>query len=334
MSHPSASDHDFRARRRGALSPTAVSVMAAACLCLVASCTPAENGDVVARVGGREITVGDLLGRLREVRGPSVLVEMIDARLITSAAVQAGIEVGDEELQVRLQRAVAEAGSDADFAVALQQRGQTREQFTEALRLDALLDKLVMAGMAIQDQEVRDFYGEHREEFRLGETVRARMMMFASREDAQAVRDTLGAGGDFDGLARALSTDPGTADRGGEMGWFERDGYAEEITKVAFDLQPGELSQPFQAPDGWVILQVEERKPPGFRPLEEVRAELLARIQRGKLPDLREQWIRRARAEATIRITDDDLREATLELLKSAPAPQPVSLLPVPLPAQ
>ncbi len=301
---------------------------------LLTSCTPDEKAAVVARINGRDITGTDLVNRIRLVRGPSLLVEMIDAQLVTSASADAGIEVSDEELDLRLQRAMAEAGSERDFEATLQQRDLSRPAFLEQLRMDMLLDKLAVADMRIDEQEVLDFYREHATEFKLGERVKARMMLFGTRDDAQAVRDTLDAGGDFEGLASALSTDPGTKDKGGDMGWFERDDYAREISDVAFALKEGIVSDVTEAPDGWVIIKVEGRQPAGQRPLEEVREELLARIRSAKLPFAREGWIRQARADAAITIADSSLREATLELLIHAPAPQPVSLMPVPtLPA-
>lgn len=322
--------------RAGRLSRRAASAYAllACVLCLLAvgSCAPEGESQVVARVGERAITVGDLLARLRAERGPSTLVAMIDEVLIETAAEKEGIVVHPSELDLRLQRAIAECGSERDFAATLQQRGISRDDFLGQLRRDLLLDKLAMAHMQIAEQEVRDFYREHPEQFSHGEQVRARMMLFPTREDAEAVRETLMAGGDFAGLAQALSSDPATRDKGGDMGAFERGDYASAITDVAFALKPGEISEVFQAPDGWVILKVEERLPAARQPLEEVRDRVLAQIRRAKLPDARESWMRHARAQAAITISDEQLRAATLQLLEQAPAPAPVSLLPIPLP--
>jgi len=308
----------------------ALAVVGALAVASLGACTPQQQGRVLARVGDRAITAGDLLAELRRTRGPSTLVEMIDAELIRQGARAAGIEATEAELELRMDRAVAQAGSETDMAALLENRNLTREQFAELLRTDLLLDKLAKATMSLDEQEVKDFYAEHREEYALGEQVRARMILLGSKADAEAVLETLKLGGDFAGLAGALSIDPATKDRGGDMGWFERKDYAQPIADAAFALQPGETSGAIEAPDGWAIVRVEERRGAGHRPFEEVREEIRGRIERVKLPLAREEWIRQARAEATVRIVDPELRAATEALLEHAPPPQPVSMLPVP----
>ncbi len=296
------------------------------------ACTPSERRQVVARVNDLTITTDDLLRELRRSRGPATLVEMIDAELIRQGAEEAGITVAGDELELRMERAMAQAGSEADLEAMLKRRNLTREQFREMLLIDLQLDKLARASMTIDEQEIKDFYAEHREDYAVGAQVKARMMLLGSEADARAILDTLKAGGDFAGLASALSLDPATRDRGGDMGWFERKDYARPIADAAFSLQCGELSEPIEAPDGWVILLVEERRDAGYRPLEEVRDEVRGRIDRAKLPSAREEWIKAARRRATVRITDPELRAATRRILENAPAPEPVSLLPIPPP--
>lgn len=301
-------------------------LLAAVTLSFLAACTPAEQDKrLVATINGQKITVGDLLTKLRRNRGPSVLVEMMDTRLVLAAAAQQGLEVDDDEMRVRLQRAISEVGSEADFEARLDTMKITREKFMERLRVDLLLDKLTRAEMRIHEQEVKDFYREHRREFRRGERVKARMMLFDSREDADTVHEALQQpGSDFAGLARALSTDPATKDRGGDMGYFERADYAGEISDVAFALEVGQLSAVFEAPDGYCILKVEDRKRADTQPLSEVAEEIRARIMVAKLPSARGEWILKVRQAASITIADQELRESTLEVLLHAPPPQPV----------
>lgn len=301
-------------------------LLAAVTLSFLAACTPAEQDKrLVATINGQKITVGDLLTKLRRNRGPSVLVEMMDTQLVLAAAAQQGLEVDDDEMRVRLQRAISEVGSEVDFEARLDTMKITREKFMERLRVDLLLDKLTRAEMRIHEQEVKDFYREHRREFRRGERVKARMMLFDSREDADTVHEALAQpGSDFAGLARALSTDPATKDRGGDMGYFERADYAGEISDVAFALEVGQLSAVFEAPDGYCILKVEDRKRADTQPLSEVAEEIRARIMVAKLPSARGEWILKVRQAASITIADQELRESTLEVLLHAPPPQPV----------
>lgn len=303
-----------------------------AMLAALGSCTPAGQADVVARVDDQTITAADLMHEMRMRYGPSMLVEMIDQMLIHQEAAAAQLSVTDEEMELRWQRALAEAGSAGDLEAILEARDISPEEFRERLHTDLLLDRLVRDSLQIDEQEIADFYHEHQDDYRFGERVRGRMILVSGEENAETIADALEAGGDFEGLARALSIDPATKDDGGDMGWFERRDYAAEIVERAFAMEEGEVSEPFEAPDGWVILKVEGRAEPGVRPMEEVGEEVRGRIIRAKMPFARDEWIAQKRTEAAVRISDADLRDLTLKLLEFAPAPQPVTLMPMPMP--
>ena len=75
-----------------------------------------------------------------------------------------------------------------------------------------------------------------------------------------SVYTALKAGADFEALAKQLSQDPGSAARGGILGWFSRNQMVKEFEDAAFALQPGELSKPVQSPFGWHVIKMKERK--------------------------------------------------------------------------
>ena len=75
-----------------------------------------------------------------------------------------------------------------------------------------------------------------------------------------SVYTALKAGADFEALAKQVSQDPGSAARGGMLGWFSRHQMVKEFEDAAFALQPGEMSQPVLSPFGWHIILMKERK--------------------------------------------------------------------------
>lgn len=81
-----------------------------------------------------------------------------------------------------------------------------------------------------------------------------------------SVYAALQAGADFEALAKQVSQDPGSARRGGVLGWFARNQMVKEFEDAAFALQSGEMSKPFLSPYGWHIVLVKERKQ--FEPFE------------------------------------------------------------------
>lgn len=122
-----------------------------------------------------------------------------------------------------------------------------------------------------------------------------------NRERAEALRKELAGGADFAELARRNSTDPNTASRGGDMGYFAKDTYPELEAALDQLKEPGELTEVFESPYGLHILKLEERKPAGIPPFSEVRERLIEQ--------LREEADQRARLRAVDGIRADMKRE-------------------------
>jgi peptidyl-prolyl cis-trans isomerase SurA len=77
---------------------------------------------------------------------------------------------------------------------------------------------------------------------------------------AEEIRTQLEAGADFEELAKAYSDDPGSKNRGGDLGWFGHGRMVPEFDKAAFALQKGEISEPVRSQFGFHIIQVVDRR--------------------------------------------------------------------------
>ena len=278
---------------------------------------------IVATVNGQEITEDMLVEQLRHGPGPGLLVEMIDERLIRAQAQRRQIQPGPEQVELKLSTATSLCGSLQILEARLEQRGISLEEFKDRLRLDAMLDQIALQEIPVSQTDIEQYRKQHQEEFSHGEQVRAWMIMLETRENAETVAAALAAGGDFAGLAEAFSTDPGTAPQSGDMGYFEREDYAPEIAQVAFELEPGQISDIIQAPDGYCILRVEDRRPARVRPLAQVQDEISARLKQERQAHMRQEWLVEQRKRARLTTRDQPLRKAVERMLDSAPPPQP-----------
>ena len=93
------------------------------------------------------------------------------------------------------------------------------------------------------------------------EQVHARHILVASEDQAKDVLQQLQNGADFTQLAAQLSTDPGSKDKGGDLGWFPRGIMDKRFEDAAFALQPGQLTHVVHGANGYHVIQVLERDP-------------------------------------------------------------------------
>ncbi|MDQ2691601.1 MAG: peptidylprolyl isomerase [Chloroflexota bacterium] len=91
---------------------------------------------------------------------------------------------------------------------------------------------------------------------RTEEQVWARHILVDTEEQAQAIYERLQDGEDFATLAQELSKDTGSGANGGDLGWFGRGAMVSEFETIAFELEVGEISEPFQTDFGYHIIQV------------------------------------------------------------------------------
>ncbi|QDZ92091.1 peptidylprolyl isomerase SurA [Shewanella decolorationis] len=105
----------------------------------------------------------------------------------------------------------------------------------------------------------------------------------------------------FEDLARQYSEDPGSATKGGELGWAEPSIYVPEFAQTLNSLSPDQISEPFRTTHGWHIAQLEERrKTDATDQFNTNRAHQL--IFRRKFNEELQNWLDEMRADAYIEV--------------------------------
>ncbi len=115
------------------------------------------------------------------------------------------------------------------------------------------------------------------------------------------LRSRIIGGDDFATLARAHSDDTGSALKGGDLGWVNPGDTVTEFEEVMSALGPNDVSEPFQSPFGWHIVQVLERR---TQDAADGLLRLKAReaIQRRKAEEATDAWLRQLRDEAYVEL--------------------------------
>jgi peptidyl-prolyl cis-trans isomerase SurA len=119
------------------------------------------------------------------------------------------------------------------------------------------------------------------------------------RDKIADLRKQIEGGADFAKLAAQYSEDPGSKDKGGDLGWNEPKVFTPQFAKVISSLPKGRLSEPFKSEYGWHIVEVQEWR--DYDNTSEYQREQAYRaIFRRKAAIEEEMWMRRLRNEAYI----------------------------------
>lgn len=158
---------------------------------------------------------------------------------------------------------------------SLDQKDETRRRLA-ASRERILGNVLVENHLqdTVNETTIRRMYDEQASLRDRGDEVQARHILVKDEETAKDIYKTLIDGGDFAALAREISEDEGSRDKGGNLGYFTQDMLEDTFTKIAFSTKKGSLSEPFKTEFGWHILQVQDRRKAAQPSFEEMRAEI------------------------------------------------------------
>lgn len=227
-------------------------------LCALPAQAQDDDGDnpVVARVNGSDISASDIafaaaaLGQTfaqvpAEERPQMVLDFLIDMKVLAQAA--------------------EETGLDADPALA------RRVDFyrTSTLR-DLYMEKLIAD--KITEDAVRERYDAEAAQVGPTKEVSARHILVADEDRAKELIVALDGGADFAELAGENSTDPGSAARGGSLGFFGRGQMVPPFEAAAFALAVGEHTKdPVQSRFGYHVIKVDEVRDVPVPAFEEVK---------------------------------------------------------------
>ena len=159
---------------------------------------------------------------------------------------------------------------------SLDQEDETRRRLSAA-RERILGNVLVENHLknTVNETTIRRMYEEQASLRDRGDEVQARHILLKDEETAKEIAKKLNEGGDFAALAREISEDEGSRDKGGNLGYFTNDMLETKFTNVAFTTNKGDISKPFQTEYGWHILQVQNRRKALQPTFEEMRSEIL-----------------------------------------------------------
>jgi len=223
------------------------------------------SGGAIATVNGQAISKSDLDNKLESSpAAKSTLQQMVQEIALDQYAKNNNITVTDDEIAKKEDEIKANFpnGSWSDM---LKQRGLTEADVSNLLRQQILIDKAVGKDIKIDDAQIKAYFDKNHAAFDKPDQVRARHILIPNGPTALATALKVEAllkapGADWNAIAKQYSSDPGSKDKGGELGFFRKGQMVPAFEKVAFSEPVNAISAPVKSPFGYHIIQVEERQ--------------------------------------------------------------------------
>jgi peptidyl-prolyl cis-trans isomerase SurA len=251
---------------------------------------PVNIDKVVAVVGNSAILKSDLYNQKRQLESQGVtfgatplcglLDEMLYQKLLFNQAVIDSIEVSnmqvEQVLERRLRYFIQQIGSREQLEAYY---GKTIEELKDEFRplireqeLSQRMEAQITRNVRITPAEVRHFYRNLpadsipvvESEMELSHIVIMPKIDADEKSEVkrrlEEIRQRILRGESFSTMAILYSEDPGSARKGGELGFYNRGELDPEFEATAFSLRPGEISDVFESQFGMHFMQLIERR--------------------------------------------------------------------------
>ena len=246
--------------------------------------TKLKNGKEVAiKINGENITADDLYDELREKYAKYQIIDDIDKKIFN--VIYKGDKDIEEQVKNQYENYEAQYSQNGQsFDEVLENYGyKNAEEFKSELRLNFQRAKAVEDYIKdnISDKEIQKYYDENY----AGDISAKHILISVSDEvsEEEALKKAkdlikeLNDGADFDTLAKENSNDPGSKDKGGDLGYFGKGQIVQEFEDAAYALKVNEYTkEPVKTSYGYhIILKTGEKEK---KSLKKAKAEIIEKL--------------------------------------------------------
>lgn len=255
----------------------------------------------IAMVNGERITRKAFLDKLESQAGMQILQEMINDTLVAQEAKKAGVSVTEERLEEEMAKVKANLGDQYEYV--LNMYGMTEASLRSTLKANLLAYEISTKDVEVTDEQIKKDYDENPSYYKEPAQVKASHILVRTKEEAKAVLDELKKGADFAQLAKTKSIDPGSAELGGDLGYFSSGQMTEAFEKAAFALSVGQLSGVVESEYGYHVILCTDKKVEKMPTLEEARETIIQKIK-GEQAKSIDTLLLEIKDNSTVTVTD------------------------------
>jgi len=283
------------------------------------------NGDIITmtEVQQREFELestirqqlsGDQLDRALEEFRNTLLVDMINEKLLFQRAMRLGLDL-EQVYQSSLESIMAQNNiqTKEELLALLEQQGMSVQEFRDNLLKynipDIMINLEVRRKISASDEEMRAYYEANVDSFAIPETYTFREIAFLIGEHgkeecmrlAREVIQKVAEGDDFMGLVRTYS-EAASRDQAGLVENLHVEEASPQILEALRHLESGQVSEPVEMSRAVMVLKLESKQDPTGEPFEQVKPQLEAAVKRGKFDAELKAYFKNMWEESHIRV--------------------------------
>lgn len=278
-----------------------------------------------------------------------VVNQMIVQELLNQEAEKRGIKVKNKDVDEAMKKVIDQMGGRDKLLEALKANNISIAEFKKDLKSQVKMRKLANSAgkISVTDKDCEDFYKNNPDKFQNPDKVRASHILLAanpyqigeeiksnskkeiSEKDLKAQVDAKIAEKEalanklakelkadkskFAEYAKKYSEDPGTAQQGGDLGFFAKDTMVPEFANVAFNSKPDTVSDVVKTQYGYHIIYVQDRRAAGITPYEKAKTGIKDHLVMEKQIKALDDLVAAARKEAKIEYVDASLNPEEIQ---------------------
>ena len=256
----------------------------------------------------------ELVEKVKELRLKAIN-DLIDRQLILQEFRKQKFNIPEHFIDDRIATLTREefGGDRSAFIRTLAAQGYTLEKFkqmeTEKMIVQAMRGQMVKGDTAVPENKIVAYYGAHREEFTSEDQIKLRMIQIRKsdsdsegrRKMIEEIREKIMGGSEFQDRARMYSEDS-TQEPGGDWGWINRRTLNESLSKTAFAMKPGQVSQVIELGNSYFLLYIEAKKNAETKPLSAVRDDIEKKLLQEQRQAAHSAWVSKLRKKAYIKM--------------------------------
>src|SRR5699024_5690140 len=213
----------------------------------LSACNSADP-EVIVETDAGNVTKEDFYEEMKSRYGEEVLRD-----LVTEAVLNDKYEVSDKDVEDEIEQIKDQLGEQ--FEMWMMQEGiEDEDALARIMKISLLQEAAITEDIEISDEDIQNHYD------RLKVEIEAQHILVEDEETAEEVKKKLDEGEDFAKLAEEYSTDEGTAENGGDVGYFSVGEMDPEFEDEAYSMDVDTISDPVQSDFGFHIIKVTDKR--------------------------------------------------------------------------